>query len=272
MRSSGVSWGRPQAAPAAASAAADGTSASIADADATLFELDAEDGMNPQLLDDADLVHVAKRPDYGRYLWHVDLAFDPKSAGRLIVVGDVHGMVGSLRTLLDALRFDKAVDQLVLAGDIVSKAPAISASLDTIKLARKMGAESVRGNHDQAVIGWRAWMDAFGYVVGEAIGDDDDATHADSSWLQSTAPPASVKPKIPKGALGCRVPSLMPGRMEVAKSAFRDRPQHVSRRLQVAPRSATHATHPFAAYLRRPRRPAARSRSEERPPSSPSSR
>lgn len=211
IRSSGVSWARGDAAAVAHDAAS---------ADALGYsDLEAEDGMNPQLLDDSDLAHVSKQHDFGRYLWHADLAYDPASSGRLIVVGDVHGMVDSLRTLLDKLEYDASVDQLVLAGDLVTKHPDISASLDTIQLARKVGAEAVRGNHDQAVIGWRAWMDIFGDVVGEGIGDDDDASHADSSWLQSKSPPHSVEVKIPKGSLIIARPGRRSGSAQVGSGA-----------------------------------------------------
>ena len=65
--------------------------------DSPLLDIEAEDGMNPQLLDDEDLPHITAKPDLGRYLWHADLKFKSAGSGRLIVVGDVHGMADSLK-------------------------------------------------------------------------------------------------------------------------------------------------------------------------------
>lgn len=67
------------------------------EADASVLE-DPEDGQNPQLIEDDDIALVSRRPtDLARYLWHTDVAWDTRSDGRLIFVGDVHGMVSSLR-------------------------------------------------------------------------------------------------------------------------------------------------------------------------------
>lgn len=50
-------------------------------------------------------------------------------------------------------------DSLVFVGDLVAKHPDIKSSLDTVKYIRSLNAYSVRGNHDQAVLDWRAWME-----------------------------------------------------------------------------------------------------------------
>jgi len=51
--------------------------------------------------------------------------------------------------LLHKISFDKNVDHLVLAGDMISKGPD---SLGVIDLARNIGASCVRGNHEDRVL------------------------------------------------------------------------------------------------------------------------
>ncbi|KAI3282675.1 hypothetical protein CBS147309_725 [Penicillium roqueforti] len=71
-------------------------------------------------------------------------------SGRLIIVGDVHGMKKSLEALLDKVDFDKHKgDHLILVGDLVNKGPD---SPGVVDLAMKLGASAVRGNHENAVL------------------------------------------------------------------------------------------------------------------------
>ncbi|CRL23073.1 Metallophosphoesterase [Penicillium camemberti] len=82
---------------------------------------------------------------------------DPVS-GRLVIVGDVHGMRKSLETLLDKVSFDKSKgDHLILVGDLVNKGPDSSGVVD---LAIKLGASAVRGNHENAVLNAAAEINA----------------------------------------------------------------------------------------------------------------
>lgn len=69
---------------------------------------------------------------------------------RIIVVGDVHGCVDELRSLLKLADF-RPGDQVIFLGDLVAKGPD---SVAVIKIAREIGARSVRGNHDFEVIRW----------------------------------------------------------------------------------------------------------------------
>jgi hypothetical protein len=69
--------------------------------------------------------------------------------GRLVIVGDVHGMLGSLEQLLAKLDFDRHRDHLVLAGDMLSKGPD---SAGVVRLAMHLGASAVRGNHEDRVL------------------------------------------------------------------------------------------------------------------------
>jgi predicted phosphodiesterase len=67
---------------------------------------------------------------------------------RTIIVGDVHGCVDELYDLLRACDVCSS-DRLILVGDLVAKGPD---SRGVIALARERKAESVRGNHDEAVL------------------------------------------------------------------------------------------------------------------------
>ncbi|KAM0753322.1 hypothetical protein T439DRAFT_195556 [Meredithblackwellia eburnea MCA 4105] len=49
-------------------------------------------------------------------------------------------------------------------GDLVAKSP-LNDSLATVSLARRLGLQGVRGNHDQGVIEWRQWMMAYGRLI-----------------------------------------------------------------------------------------------------------
>jgi len=70
---------------------------------------------------------------------------------RTIFIGDVHGCVHELDDLLDSCAYT-AGDQVVLVGDLVAKGPD---SLAVLRLAQRLQALGVRGNHDNAVLRWR---------------------------------------------------------------------------------------------------------------------
>jgi len=70
---------------------------------------------------------------------------------RTLFIGDIHGCLHELEDLLEASAYAEGT-RLILAGDLVAKGPD---SLGVLRLARKLGAEGVRGNHDHAVLRWR---------------------------------------------------------------------------------------------------------------------
>lgn len=72
--------------------------------------------------------------------------------GRLIVIGDIHGMKSDLERLLAKLNFDTTRDHLVCAGDMISKGPD---SIGVLDLLIQLGASAVRGNHEDGVL--NAW-------------------------------------------------------------------------------------------------------------------
>lgn len=69
--------------------------------------------------------------------------------GRLVVVGDVHGMKEELQALLDKVKFNQKHDHLVLAGDLISKGPD---SPGVVDLAMSLGATAIRGNHEDRIL------------------------------------------------------------------------------------------------------------------------
>lgn len=79
-------------------------------------------------------------------------------ARRLIFVGDVHGHKKPLEDLLAKVGFDnKNGDHLIFTGDLVNKGPD---SAGVVALAMKLGAHSVRGNHEDRVLLTHAAMTA----------------------------------------------------------------------------------------------------------------
>ncbi|KAH8816901.1 Ser/Thr protein phosphatase family protein-like protein [Xylogone sp. PMI_703] len=72
-----------------------------------------------------------------------------RSPGRLVIVGDVHGMRKSLEELLAKINFNEKEDHLIFTGDMISKGPD---SAGVVDLAMKVGASSVRGNHEDRVL------------------------------------------------------------------------------------------------------------------------
>lgn len=80
-----------------------------------------------------------------------------RDSSRLIIVGDVHGMLNELTALLDKVQFDKNSDHLILAGDLISKGPD---SPGVVDLAMSLGATAVRGNHEDHILAAHAAMSA----------------------------------------------------------------------------------------------------------------
>lgn len=75
---------------------------------------------------------------------------EPKSDRRTLVVGDVHGCRAELEDLLRESDWRDG-DRLVFVGDLVAKGPD---SVGVLRLARELGAEAVRGNHDEHCLRW----------------------------------------------------------------------------------------------------------------------
>jgi hypothetical protein len=74
------------------------------------------------------------------------------SEPRTLVIGDVHGCLDELRTLVQQAGVT-ADDDVVLVGDLVAKGPD---SAGVVAWARERGARAVLGNHDDHVLRARA--------------------------------------------------------------------------------------------------------------------
>jgi hypothetical protein len=68
--------------------------------------------------------------------------------GKTIVIGDVHGCLVELKELLAACEYQPG-DDVVFVGDLVARGPD---SLGVLELIRNIGARSVLGNHDHALL------------------------------------------------------------------------------------------------------------------------
>ncbi|KAH6697261.1 ser/Thr protein phosphatase family [Plectosphaerella plurivora] len=99
-----------------------------------------------------------------------DLVPVPGNGRRLVIVGDVHGMIEPLNELLDKINYrrptrrrdedgaegnEEGGDHLVFVGDMINKGPSSSAVVD---LAMELGASAVRGNHEDRILLERASM------------------------------------------------------------------------------------------------------------------
>ncbi|CEI61734.1 hypothetical protein FVEN_g2798 [Fusarium venenatum] len=75
---------------------------------------------------------------------------DVELAGRLIIVGDVHGHLPELKNLLQKVSYDKKNgDQLIFVGDLINKGPD---SPGVVQLAMDYDALAIRGNNEDRVL------------------------------------------------------------------------------------------------------------------------
>jgi serine/threonine protein phosphatase 1 len=76
---------------------------------------------------------------------------------RTLVIGDVHGHLGALQSLLGHVA-PGAEDQLVFLGDYVDKGPDVKGTINYLmELSQKFQVIFLRGNHDQMMLD--AWYD-----------------------------------------------------------------------------------------------------------------
>jgi len=68
---------------------------------------------------------------------------------RVLVIGDVHGCLDELQSLLLKANYSPKQDTVILVGDLVNKGPL---SAKTVQYCRVMKFFSVRGNHDDSAL------------------------------------------------------------------------------------------------------------------------
>lgn len=101
---------------------------------------------------------------------------------RVIAIGDVHGCIDELQSLLRECDY-RPGDLVVFLGDLVCKGPD---SVAVVQMAREIGAIAVRGNHDFEVVRWHQAMKSG--VDPPVIGSEhfriaSRLTKADMKWL-----------------------------------------------------------------------------------------
>lgn len=134
---------------------------------------------------DAETNDLSSRPGLTKYLvelsdlpsYFVPQTGKDRSPGRLVIVGDVHGMKKPLETLLDKVKFDEKHDHLIFAGDMIAKGPD---SPGVVDLAMKLGASAVRGNHENKLL--RVYEDMISKNIDIEISDTaEDTKKSDDS-------------------------------------------------------------------------------------------
>jgi hypothetical protein len=74
------------------------------------------------------------------------------AGGRLIIVGDIHGCIDEFDALIASSNYQRRRDVLLLVGDLVNKG---YDSVGVVRRAMQVGALSIMGNHDAAVLAAR---------------------------------------------------------------------------------------------------------------------
>ncbi len=73
------------------------------------------------------------------------------------VVGDLHGQISLLLTLLDQVSFDKERDRLIAVGDVLDRGSRVGDLLLFLHEASKAGwFQSVKGNHEESFLRFRS--------------------------------------------------------------------------------------------------------------------
>ena len=103
--------------------------------------------------------------------------YSPKlatDAARLLIIGDVHGMLDELKELLNKADYTTSRgDRIIFVGDLVNKGPESSG---VVQYAMDINATTVRGNHEDKVL--RVWAGAEeARLRAEAKGKDGDKAY-----------------------------------------------------------------------------------------------
>ena len=93
---------------------------------------------------------------------------------RLLIIGDVHGMLDQLEALLSEAKYSSSRgDRVIFVGDLINKGPRSSG---VVQYAMDINATSVRGNHEDKVL--RVWAGAEeARLKAEAEGNDGDKAY-----------------------------------------------------------------------------------------------
>ncbi|KAH7265324.1 Metallo-dependent phosphatase-like protein [Fusarium redolens] len=76
-----------------------------------------------------------------------------KNGRRVVVVGDIHGMLDPFEKLLKKIEFNPKTDHVIAVGDMINKGPKSS---EVVARLMELKASAVRGNHeDRVILAWR---------------------------------------------------------------------------------------------------------------------
>ncbi|KAK8089979.1 hypothetical protein PG997_004940 [Apiospora hydei] len=102
---------------------------------------------------------------------------------RLIIIGDVHGQLKELKTLLQKAEYSaERGDHVIFTGDMINKGPD---SAGVVALAMEMGASGVRGNHEEKVL--RALLNEEGTAAESSSAPEHQKREAETSKSEDTA-------------------------------------------------------------------------------------
>lgn len=124
------------------------------------------------------------------------------TAGRDIIVGDVHGCFTLLRAALDRIAFDSSAgDRLIHVGDLVDRGPESESVLEWLA---QPWVHAVRGNHEDMAICWPSggidWIDYADNGGSWMITLDRDTQHEIAGSL--SALPIAIELETPAGLVG----------------------------------------------------------------------
>jgi len=91
---------------------------------------------------------------------------------RTLIIGDVHGCINELKSLVSKLNYDPKTDDMIFVGDLINRGPD---SLGVWRYYQELGARSVLGNHelhlirdDQGIEVHKKWISHFKHQFGDA--------------------------------------------------------------------------------------------------------
>ena len=132
------------------------------------------------------LIPAVRRAPYGLPLpatLHQVLPKNKLEGKTLLIIGDVHGCCDELEELLEKCKQKTPSELLVVfVGDLVNKGPK---NAEVVKLARRIGAYSVRGNHDDVSL--REWRQHHvnGHPLAQKFRWLGELSESDINWLSS---------------------------------------------------------------------------------------
>lgn len=104
----------------------------------------------------SDQINLIRNPTHNAVYSPPYLPTTATDTARLLIIGDVHGMLDELKILLGKADYTASRgDRVIFVGDLVNKGPE---SAGVVQYAMDINATTVRGNHEDKVL--RVWAGA----------------------------------------------------------------------------------------------------------------